>query len=97
MEVYSPGPEEGVGLADRRGGDRVGRHRPAYSLTGALGHGADEVGYQMPIIFVLAVIPMYFVALAYRHLTDAAPDAGTVFTWGRGDPAAHRLDRADPL
>ncbi len=55
---------------------------PAYSLTGALGHGADEVGYQMPIIFVLAVIPMYFVALAYKHLTDAAPDAGTVFTWG---------------
>ncbi len=55
---------------------------PAYSLTGALGHGAAEAGYQMPIIFILAVIPMYFIALAYKHLTDAAPDAGTVFTWG---------------
>ena len=55
---------------------------PAYSLTGALGHGADEAGYQMPIVFILAVIPMYFIALAYKHLTDAAPDAGTVFTWG---------------
>lgn len=55
---------------------------PAYSLTGALGHGADAAGYQMPIIFILAVIPMYFIALAYKHLTDAAPDAGTVFTWG---------------
>ena len=33
-------------------------------------------------MFVIAVIPMYFVALAYKHLTDAAPDAGTVFTWG---------------
>ena len=55
---------------------------PAYSLTGALGHGAAEAGYQLPIIFIIAVIPMYFVALAYKHLTDAAPDAGTVFTWG---------------
>ena len=55
---------------------------PAYSLTGALGHGVDEAGYQMPIVFILAVIPMYFIALAYKHLTDAAPDAGTVFTWG---------------
>ena len=55
---------------------------PAYSLTGALGHGADEAGYQMPVVFILAVIPMYFIALAYKHLTDAAPEAGTVFTWG---------------
>ena len=55
---------------------------PAYSLTGALGPGAREAGYQLPIIFLIAVIPMYFVALAYKHLTDAVPDAGTVFTWG---------------
>ena len=55
---------------------------PAYSLTGALGPGAREAGYQLPIIFIIAVIPMYFVALAYKHHTDAAPDAGTVFTWG---------------
>ena len=53
---------------------------PAYSLTGALGHGANEAGYQMPVVFIIAVIPMYFIALAYKHLTDAAPDAGTVFT-----------------
>lgn len=55
---------------------------PAYSLTGALGYGALEVGYQLPIVFVISVIPMVFVALAYKHLTDAAPDSGTVFTWG---------------
>ena len=55
---------------------------PAYSLTGALGHGAAEAGYQLPVVFIIAVVPMYFVALAYKHLTDAAPDAGTVFTWG---------------
>lgn len=55
---------------------------PAYSLTGALGYGALEVGYQLPIVFAISVIPMLFVAIAYKHLTDAAPDAGTVFTWG---------------
>ncbi|HND35571.1 MAG TPA: APC family permease, partial [Nitrosomonas sp.] len=55
---------------------------PAYSLTGALGHGAAESGYQLPIVFILSVIPMYFVALSYKHLTTAAPDAGTIFTWG---------------
>jgi hypothetical protein len=67
---------------------------PAYSLTGALGHGAAEAGYQLPVVFIIAVVPMFFVALAYKHLTDAAPDAGTVFTWGsKANPPAHRLDR----
>lgn len=55
---------------------------PAYSLTGALGYGASESGYQLPIVFILSVIPMYFVALSYKHLTTSAPDSGTVFTWG---------------
>ncbi len=55
---------------------------PAYSLTGALGWAALESGYQLPIIFMISVIPMFFVALAYKHMTSVAPDAGTVFTWG---------------
>jgi len=55
---------------------------PAYSLTGALGYGASESGYQLPIVFILSVIPMFFVALSYKHLTASAPDSGTVFTWG---------------
>jgi len=55
---------------------------PAYSLTGALGYGAYESGYQLPIVFILSVIPMFFVALSYKHLTTSAPDSGTVFTWG---------------
>lgn len=55
---------------------------PAYSLTGALGHGAFESGYQLPIVFLLSVVPMFFVALSYKHLTSSAPDSGTVFTWG---------------
>jgi amino acid transporter len=55
---------------------------PAYSLTGALGYGALESGYQLPIVFVVSVIPMFFVALAYKHMTTVATDSGTVFTWG---------------
>jgi Amino acid transporters len=55
---------------------------PAYSLTGALGWGAAASGYQLPIIFVISVIPMFFVALAYKHMTTVAADSGTVFTWG---------------
>lgn len=55
---------------------------PAYSLTGALGYGAAGSGYQLPIVFILSVIPMFFVALSYKHLTTSAPDAGTIFTWG---------------
>lgn len=55
---------------------------PAYSLTGALGWGALESGYQLPIVFVISVIPMFFVALAYKHMTTVAPDSGTMFTWG---------------
>ena len=62
---------------------------PAYSLTGALGYAALEVGYQLPIVFAISVIPMLFVAVAYKHLTDAAPDAGTVFTWGSKALAPH--------
>ena len=62
---------------------------PAYSLTGALGYGALESGYQLPIVFVISVIPMFFVALAYKHMTTVAADSGTVFTWGawRSAPA----------
>jgi amino acid transporter len=55
---------------------------PAYSLTGALGYAGLESGYQLPIIFIVSVIPMFFVALAYKHMTTVAPDSGTVFTWG---------------
>jgi len=55
---------------------------PAYSLSGALGYGAAESGYQLPIVFILSAIPMFFVALSYKHLTTASPDSGTVFTWG---------------
>lgn len=37
---------------------------PAYSLAGALGYGAAGSGYQLPIVFILSVIPMFL--LHYR-------------------------------
>lgn len=43
---------------------------PAYSLTGALGHGAAEAGYQLPVVFIIAVVPMFFVALAWVQPTQ---------------------------
>jgi amino acid transporter len=39
------------------------------------------VGLQAPVIMILAFIPMYCVAVGYRELNEAEPDAGTTFTW----------------
>lgn len=30
---------------------------------------------------LLAFVPMYFIAVAYRELNEAEPDCGTTFTW----------------
>ena len=55
---------------------------PAYSLAATLGYVVLEVGEKAPAMFIVAFIPMLLVALAYRDLNRAAPDCGTVFTWG---------------
>nr|WP_246131244.1 APC family permease [Cellulomonas aerilata] len=55
---------------------------PAYTLSGALGPTASAVGEQLPAIFLVGFLPMLLVALGYRHLNRAMPDAGTTFTWG---------------
>jgi amino acid transporter len=55
---------------------------PAYSLAATLGYVVFEVGDRAPAMFILAFIPMLFVAFAYRELNRAAPDCGTTFTWG---------------
>ena len=55
---------------------------PAYSLAATIGFVVIAVGLQAPIIMVLAFIPMYCVAVGYRELNHAEPDAGTTFTWG---------------
>lgn len=55
---------------------------PVYSLVATLGFVVLAVGAQAPIAFVLAFIPMLFIAFAYRELNRAVPDCGTTFTWG---------------
>lgn len=54
---------------------------PAYSLSGALGPVAAEAGVHMPAMFLIGFIPMLLVAIGYRELNSAMPDAGTTFTW----------------
>lgn len=55
---------------------------PVYSLVATLGFVVLAVGAQAPIAFVIAFIPMLFIAFAYRELNRAVPDCGTTFTWG---------------
>ncbi|MDR6198958.1 amino acid transporter [Microbacterium sp. SORGH_AS428] len=55
---------------------------PVYSLVATLGFVVLAVGAQAPIAFIIAFIPMLFIAFAYRELNRAVPDCGTTFTWG---------------
>ncbi|MFT4230641.1 MAG: APC family permease [Microbacterium sp.] len=54
---------------------------PVYSLVATLGFVVLAVGAQAPIAFVIAFIPMLFIAYAYRELNNEIPDCGTTFTW----------------
>ncbi|MFC4945529.1 APC family permease [Pseudonocardia sp. GCM10023141] len=54
---------------------------PAYSLAASLGLVVVLAGDKSPGIMVLAFIPMYLIAVAYRELNKAEPDCGTTFTW----------------
>lgn len=81
-------PREGKGLATGSlglwGSTVIGlaSTAPVYSLVATLGFVVLAVGAQAPIAFVLAFIPMLFIAFAYRELNNAVPDCGTTFTWG---------------
>ncbi|MFH8250895.1 APC family permease [Microbacterium sp. B2969] len=55
---------------------------PVYSLVATLGFVVLAVGAQAPIAFIIAFIPMLFIAFAYRELNNEVPDCGTTFTWG---------------
>lgn len=55
---------------------------PVYSLVATLGFVVVAVGAQAPIAFVIAFVPMLFIAFAYRELNNEVPDCGTTFTWG---------------
>ena len=54
---------------------------PAYSLASALGFVVATVALQSPMIMLLAFVPMYMIAVAYKELNEAEPDCGTTFTW----------------
>jgi len=54
---------------------------PVYSLVATLGFVVLAVGAQAPIAFVIAFVPMLFIAFAYRELNNEIPDCGTTFTW----------------
>ena len=55
---------------------------PVYSLVATLGFVVLAVGAQAPIAFIIAFVPMLFIAFAYRELNNEMPDSGTTFTWG---------------
>lgn len=55
---------------------------PAYSLAATLGWVVlAGAGLKSPAVMLLAFIPMYFIAVAYKELNEAEPDCGTTFTW----------------
>jgi amino acid transporter len=56
---------------------------PAYSLAATLGFiAADKgVGVHAPAVLLASFVPMLLVALGYRYLNRADPDAGTTFAW----------------
>jgi amino acid transporter len=58
---------------------------PAYSLAASLGWivvgGDSPAGVHAPAMILLAFVPMYFIAQAYKELNETDPDCGTTFTW----------------
>lgn len=56
---------------------------PAYSLAATLGFIVVAVGTKAPLALILAFVPMFFVAIAYRELNNDDPDCGTTFTWAK--------------
>jgi amino acid transporter len=83
----SGGPTGGKGLATGTlglvGSTVIGlaSTAPVYSLAATLGFVVLAVGAQAPIAFIIAFIPMFLIAFAYRELNRAVPDCGTTFTW----------------
>lgn len=81
------GPQTGKGLAIAKlglwGSTVIGlaSTAPVYSLVATLGFVVAAVGAQAPIAFIIAFIPMLFIAFAYRELNSRVPDCGTTFTW----------------
>jgi amino acid transporter len=54
---------------------------PGYSLAATIGFVAAAVALQSPAVMLLAFLPMFCIAYAYRALNAVDPDCGTTFTW----------------
>jgi amino acid transporter len=56
---------------------------PGYSLAAVLGLivAIPGVGVHAPAVLILSFVPMLLVALGYKYLNKADPDAGTTFSW----------------
>jgi amino acid transporter len=54
---------------------------PGYSLAATIGFVAAAVAFQSPAVMLLAFLPMFCIAYAYRELNAVDPDCGTTFTW----------------
>jgi amino acid transporter len=56
---------------------------PAYSLAATLGFVVAVSGIKTfaPGAMIAAFVPMFLIALGYRHLNKADPDCGTSFAW----------------
>jgi amino acid transporter len=56
---------------------------PGYSLAAVLGLvvAVEGIGPQAPAVFLVAFVPMLLVAMAYKYMNKADPDAGTTFSW----------------
>jgi len=56
---------------------------PAYSLAATLGFIVADPGVatHAPGVLLVAFVPMLLIALSYRYLNKADPDAGTTFAW----------------
>jgi amino acid transporter len=54
---------------------------PGYSLAATIGFVAAAVAFQSPAVLLLAFVPMFCIAYAYRELNAVDPDCGTTFRW----------------
>ena len=56
---------------------------PGYSLAAVLGLivAVGGIGVHAPGVLIVSFVPMLLVALGYKYLNKADPDAGTTFAW----------------
>jgi amino acid transporter len=56
---------------------------PGYSIAATLGFvvAIEGVGLAAPAVMLLAFVPMFCIAYAYRYMNEADPDCGTTFSW----------------